>query len=120
MRVCACPSQAIPRKVFEVIIIKLGMVTASDMLMHHVLIILTLTFIQGHTDLYVNHEKNKCLIISEIVQAVHITVKIVRPKVCISIASPMTVCMQVCLGLDYFLTCNIYQKIFKLLHSNLA
>ena len=45
----------------EVIISKLGMVTASDLRMHHMLIILTLTFIQGHTDL--NHE-NKCLIIS--------------------------------------------------------
>ena len=33
----------------EVIIMKLGTVTASDMRMHHVLIILTLTFIQGHT-----------------------------------------------------------------------
>ena len=47
----------------EVIIIKLGTVTASDMRMHHVLIILALPFIQGHTDL--NHENNKCLIISE-------------------------------------------------------
>ena len=34
-----------------IIIIKLGTVTASDTRMHHVLIILTLTFIQGHTDL---------------------------------------------------------------------
>ena len=33
----------------KVISIKLGMVTASDMRMHRVLIILTLTFIQGHT-----------------------------------------------------------------------
>ena len=46
----------------EVIIIKLGMVPTLDMVMHHVLIILTLTFIQGHTDL--NHENNKCSIIS--------------------------------------------------------
>ena len=38
----------------EAIIIKLGMVTASDMVMHQVLIILTLTFIQGHRDL--NHD----------------------------------------------------------------
>ena len=30
-------------------VIKLGMVTASDMVMHRVFIILTLTFIQGHT-----------------------------------------------------------------------
>ena len=36
------------------------MVTASDMRMHHVLMMLTLTFIQDHTDL--NHENNKCVI----------------------------------------------------------
>ena len=42
----------------EVIIIKLGTVTASDMVMHHVLIILTLTCIQCHTDL--NRENKKC------------------------------------------------------------
>ena len=36
----------------EVTTIKLGTVTATDMRMHHVLM-LTLTFIQGHTDL--NH-----------------------------------------------------------------
>ena len=33
----------------EVIIVKLGTVTASDLGMRHVLIMLTLTFIQGHT-----------------------------------------------------------------------
>ena len=38
-------------EIIEVIIIKLGMVTALDMRMHHVLIILELTFIQGHADL---------------------------------------------------------------------
>ena len=47
----------------EVIIIKLGMATASDMVTHHVLIILTLTFIQGHTELNINvrifHKLNK-------------------------------------------------------------
>ena len=32
----------------KVIIIKLGTIIASDMRMHHMLIILTLTFIQGH------------------------------------------------------------------------
>ena len=65
----------------EVIIIKLDTVTASDMLMHHVLIILILTFTQGHT--YLNHENNKCSIISETVQATTITfdVKVVRLKV---------------------------------------
>ena len=52
MRACACPSQVIPRKLE--IIVKLGTVTASGMRMRHVLIILTLTFIQGHADL--NHE----------------------------------------------------------------
>ena len=35
----------------------LGTVTASGMRMHHVLILLTLTFIQGHT--YLNNENNK-------------------------------------------------------------
>ena len=65
----------------EVIISKLGTVTASDMIMHHVLIIFTLTFIQDHT--YVNPENNQCSIISEIVQAISIkfAVKIVRLKV---------------------------------------
>ena len=52
----------------EIIIIKLGTVTASDMVMHHVFIILTVTFIQGHTDL--NPENNKRSIISETVQAI--------------------------------------------------
>ena len=41
------------------VIIKLGAVPASDMVMHHVLIILTVTFLQGHTDL--NHEANLML-----------------------------------------------------------
>ena len=57
----------------KVIFIKFGTVTASDRIMHHVLIILTLTVMQGHTDL--NHEnniKNKCSIISEPVQAIPI------------------------------------------------
>ena len=35
----------------HVIIVKVAMVTASDMGVHYVLIILTLNFIQGHTDL---------------------------------------------------------------------
>ena len=51
-------------------IIKLGTVTASDMVMHHVFIILTLTFIQSHTDH--NHENEKCSIISKTVQAIPI------------------------------------------------
>ena len=53
-------------------------------------IILTLTFIQGHTDL--NRENNECLIISETVQAMpnNLAVKIVRLKVYITITSLMT------------------------------
>ena len=45
--------------------IKLGTVTASDMV-----IILTLPFIQGQRDHY--HENNKCSIILETVQAIPI------------------------------------------------
>ena len=57
------------------------------MLMHHMLIILTLTFIQGHTDL--NHEK--CLIIqSETIQAIIFAVKLVPLKLYMTFASPMT------------------------------
>ena len=40
----------------NIVKLKLDTVTASGMRMHHVLIILTLTFIQGHTDQ--NHENN--------------------------------------------------------------
>ena len=62
--VCACVSlKSDASETVEVTIVKLGKVTASDMRMHHILIILTLTFIQGHTAL--NHENNTCLIISE-------------------------------------------------------
>ena len=55
---------------------------------HHVLIILTLTAIQGHTNL--NYENNKCLITSETIQAMPImfAVKIIRLKVYMTIASP--------------------------------
>ena len=65
----------------EVIIVKLRTVTASGMIMHDVLTILTLTFIRGRT--YLNRENNKCLIISETIQAMPIqsAVKIVRLKV---------------------------------------
>ena len=53
------------------------------MRMHHVLSILTLTYIQGHTDR--NRENDKCSIISETVQALPIKfdVKIVRLMLCI-------------------------------------
>ena len=60
------------------------------MRIHHVLIILILTFIQGHTDL--NHENNKCLIISETFQAMPIksAVKIVQLEVYIIFSILMT------------------------------
>ena len=51
----------------KVTFIKFSTATASDMGMHHVLIILTLTFIQGQTDL--NHENNKCSILSVTIKA---------------------------------------------------
>ena len=56
------------------------MVTATVMRMHHVLIVLTLTLIQGHTDFNHEIENNKCSIISETIQALPIkfAVKIVR------------------------------------------
>ena len=88
--VCACVLSDSSETV-QVIIVKLSTVTASDnMVIHHVLLILTLTFIQGYTDR--NHENNKGSIISETVQAVLITfaVKIVRLKVYMTVASPRT------------------------------
>ena len=67
---CVCVSLASESsETVEVIIVNLGTVIASDMIMHHVLIVLTLTFIQGLTDL--NHENNKYLIVSETIQAIN-------------------------------------------------
>ena len=78
---CVCVSLASDTSETVEVIIKFGMVTASDMVMHHVLIIWTLIFILGHTDR--NHENNNCSIISETIQAIPIkfAVKIVRLKV---------------------------------------
>ena len=79
---CLCVSLAIDSsETIKVTIITFGMVTTSDMVMHDVLIILTLTFIQDHTHLY--YETNKCSSISETVQAIPIkfAVKIVRLNV---------------------------------------
>ena len=76
--VCVCVSLTNDSsETIKVIIIKFGKVTASDMKMHHVLIILTVTFIQGHTD------DAKCLVISENFQTMPITfaVTVVRLKV---------------------------------------
>ena len=71
-----CPLPAISQK--PGIVIKFDMVTASVTGMHHVLIILTLTFTQGHT----GHTLT-CSIISKSFQAIPIkfSVKIVRQKV---------------------------------------
>ena len=88
---CVCVSLAsYSSETVEVIIINLGTVTASDMRMHQVSVILTLTFIQGHTDR--NLENNKCLIISEAIQAMPIkfAAKMVRLKVYMTITNPMT------------------------------
>ena len=62
--VCVCVTSD-SSETIKVIIIKLGTVTASDMLMHHVLIILTLTVIS-----HFNHEHKKCSIISETLQGI--------------------------------------------------
>ena len=51
----------------KVTVIKLGTVIASYTRMHHVLIILNLTFIHGHTDSY-----TKCSNVSESFQAMAI------------------------------------------------
>ena len=70
----------------EAIAITFKTVTASVMSMHHVLIILTLTFIHGYPDLI--HENNKYSIIPETVQAMSIklTMAIVRRKVYIIVS----------------------------------
>ena len=61
--VCVCVSLASDSSetIEVIIIIKLGTVTASDMVMHHVLMILTLAFIQGHTELNDEHNKGQIL-----------------------------------------------------------
>ena len=109
----------------EVVIIKLGTVTASDMRMRRVLIIWTLTFLQEHTDL--NRENNTCSIISETVQAMPITfaVVMVRLKVYIFLSQSDDLCLpsQLRLKLNKYFTCNItviYRTLFKPRHSNLA
>ena len=67
--VCVCVCLASNSSETVEVIVKLCTVTPSDMGMHHTLIILTLTFIQGHT--YLNHENNKCLIIKKHSSNVH-------------------------------------------------
>ena len=86
---------------------------------HYMLIILTLTFIQGHTDL--NHENNKCSIILETVQAILITfaVKIVLLKVYIIVSQSDDLALHSRSQLDKSYTCTIIaisRTAFKLWH----
>ena len=130
MYVCVCVCVFLANdssETVQVFIIKVCMVTASNMRMHHVLITFTLTFIQGHTDL--NHENNECLIISETVQAMAIkfAVKIVQLKVYIIFSQSNDLALhsksQLHLKHDNCLTCIIIaisRTAFKLWHSNLA
>ena len=63
VRVCVCVSiSSDSSETVQVIIVTFGTVAASVLKIHHVIITLTLTFIQGHT--VRNHENNACLIIS--------------------------------------------------------
>ena len=114
-RPCMCPLQAIPQKML-VIIVKLGTVT-SNMGMHHVLIILTLTFIQGHTDL--NHKNNKCLIISKTIQAmpINFAVKIIQLKVYMNLTFIQG---HKCVSNLTTFELAISRTIFMLVHSNLT
>ena len=101
----------------EVTIVKLDTLTVSDMRMPQMLIILTLVFSHGHTDLH--HENNKCFI-SETIQAMPITfaVKIFRLKLYMTIASLMILMSRLS---NYFLFA-VSRTVFKLLvlHSNMA
>ena len=117
--VCVC----VPRKRFP----GNGTATASDVRMHHVLNILTLTFIQCHPDR--NHENNKYSIVSESVQAMPImfAVRIVRLKFDIICSQSDDLALhprsQLRLILDSFVTCTViemYRTVFQLWHSNLA
>ena len=108
--VCLCV--CVPRKRFvdtiETIIINFGTVTASDVLVLHELIVLTLTFIQGHT--YLNHGNNECLIISETIRAMPIKFAVKTKGLydrCYSDDLYLHSRSQVRLKLDYFLACNI-------------
>ena len=81
--------------------------------MNHVFIILTLTFIQlqGRTNL--NHENNKCSIISETVRGmpINFAVKVVRQKVYIILYQSDGLALHsrspLCLKRDNYLNCTI-------------
>ena len=107
LSVCVSLASDSSETIIYVIIIKLGTVAATDMRMHHVLILLTLTFIQGH--MYPN-KNNKCSVILETVQAMPITfaVRIVWGKVYISFSQSDDLALhsrsQLCLKLYKCLT----------------
>ena len=88
------------------------------MRIHHVLIILTLTIIHGHTEF--NHENSKRWIISENVQAmpIKLAVWIVRLHV-YTIASPVTLNFiqgHKCASILTTFQLALARTIFKLLH----
>ena len=114
---CVCPSQVISQSLSRKRLshqyhIKLGTVTASDMLMQHMLIILILTFIQGHTDL--NHGNNKCLIIIY-AMPIRFAVEKVQLKVYNNHSSLMTLTfVQSHECVSNFLTYNIWDNIYAI------
>ena len=110
-------NQAIPFKNRAKNILYLVKHNASDIGMHQVLIILTLTFIQGHTDL--NHENNICSIISGAFQARPIRTKDLN-MFCQLYDLDLDSRSQVRLILDTFLTYSsivISRTLFKLWHK---
>ena len=122
---CVCPLASDYSQTIEVIIINLGMVTALDMTTHRVLIILTLTFIQGHT--YLKHEDNKIDYFKNVSSNAHQVCCEDCPTkglyVCQSDELDLRARSQLRLKLDKVLTCSfnvISLKTFKLLYSRLA
>ena len=77
--VCMCVCLSVASYISETrkaIAITFGTVTASGTRMHDVLIIMTLTFIEGNTDF--NHGNDKCSIISQTVQAMPIKLAVIK------------------------------------------
>ena len=96
--VCVCVSFASDSsETIEVTIVKQDAVIASDMRMHNVLIVLTLTFIQGDTDLNHNYSSN----------ANHVCCEDSLYDHCQSCDLDLHSRSQERLKLDYVLTCTI-------------
>ena len=99
-------------KTVEVIIVKLGTATVSDMKMHLVSIILTLTFIQGHIDLNPDYLRNYSSNAHQVccedspIKGLY--------DYCQSDDIDLHSRSQVCLKLDYFLTCNVLDNIYTI------